>query len=255
MNQDRGTQILFAAVFVGCPALYFLWRSIPYLLFYFLPVIIASALFAGLWTVALKAFSEEDYSWLGLIIPLSGIGVFLLVGFPTVYLNVKAGTVPIEGIYFYNAFNSVKASIDHALWSIIPEGLNFLAPTNPVPKQLYDLNTVRWILWISFGIGAPTPFLFLSGRKVRSIEDALEEKYKKIADENKKELNAVLIEKSHALRAAENSQRQVEQERNYYRDEHAKLKALLDFQKKAAGATDQNVTREHKKGVLDSEDL
>lgn len=258
MNQDRGTRILFAAVFIGCPALYILWRSIPYLLFCCLPVIVASALFAGLWIVALKAFSEEDYSWLGLIIPLSGILVFLFFGFPKVYLATEVGTVqrlPIDGSSIFNAFNSVKASIDHALWSIIPEGLTFLAPANPAPKELYDLNTLRWILWISLGIGAPILFLIFASQQARTLQNALEEKYKKIANQNKAELDGVRTEQYQALRAAENSRRQVEQERDHYREEHAKLKVLIDFQKKAAGAADQNGDRHNKKGVLDSEDL
>lgn len=258
MNQDRSTQILFGVVFIALPGIYFLWRLIPYLLFYCLPVVVASALFAGLWFLSLKFFSEDDYSWLGIIIPLSGILVFLLLGFPKLYLATKAGKLqelPIDGVFVFNAFNSVKSSIDHALWSIIPEGLTFLAPADPAPKELYDLNTVRWLLWISLGIGAPILFLILSSQKVRSIQDALEEKYKKIADQNKAECAAIRTEKYHALRNAEMNQRQIEQERDHYREEHAKLKALLDFQKKAGAATDQNGSQEIKKGVLDSEDL
>ena len=255
MNQDRSTQILFGLIFIGCPALYFLWRLTPYLIFYLLPFLLASALFAGIWIVALKAFSEDDYSWLGLVIPLSGIAVFLLIGFPKVYLATKAGTLPIDGISLFNAFNAVKSSFDHVLWSMIPQGLWFLAPTVPVPKELYDVNSVRWILWVSLGIGAPIVFLFFSSQKVRAIKDALEAKYQKVADENSKELEAVQTEKYKARRDSDIEKRHVEQERDYFREEHAKLKALLEFQKKAQGATNEDGERENKKGVLDSEDL
>ncbi len=63
-------------------------------------------------------------------------------------------------------------------------------------------------------------------------------------------------DKHRALRNAETSRRQVEQERDHYREEHAKLKALIDFQKKASSSTsDSGGKQENKKGVLDSDDL
>ena len=142
MNQDRSTQILFAAVFIGAPALYFLWRLMPYILFYVAPFAILSLALAAIWLSGVATLAEEDYSWLALFIPLSAIAVFLFVGFPKVYLATKAGGFPIDGIFFYDAFNSVKAWFDTALWSVIPEGLSFLAPTVPVPKVLYELNGV-----------------------------------------------------------------------------------------------------------------
>jgi hypothetical protein len=255
MNQDRSTQILFALVFIATPALYFLWRLMPYILFYVAPFAILSLLLAGFWFVAVTTLAEEDYSWLALIIPLSAIAVFLTVGFPKVYLATKAGSLPIDGIFFYNAFNAVKAWFDSSLWSLIPEGLIFLAPTVPVPKQLYDLNDVRWILWVSLGIGAPAVFLLFSGHKVRAIKAALEEKYQKIAKDNQAELDSVRAEKYRALREAEIDKRNIEQERDHYREEHAKLKTLIEFQKKAAGSTNEKGERETTKGVLDSEDL
>jgi len=90
---------------------------------------------------------------------------------------------------------------------------------------------------------------------VRAIKEALEAKYKQIAKDNQNELDAVRSEKLQALRNAEGQVRHVEQERDHYREEHAKLKTLLEFQKKATSATNQDAERDIKKGVLDSEDL
>ena len=157
MNHDRSTYVLFAVVFIGVPGIYILWCLLPYLLFYAAPFLILSLAFASVWAATIIIFAEEDYSWLALIIPLSAIAVFLIVGFPRVYLATKTGDLPIDGIYFFNFFNNVKSWFDHALWSVIPEGLNFLAPRFPVPKELYDLNSVRWILWASLGIELNTP--------------------------------------------------------------------------------------------------
>lgn len=255
MNQDRSTYILFGTVFIGVPVLYFLWRLMPYLLFYGVPFLILSCALATLWAASVIVLAEEDYSWLALIIPISAIVVFIIVGFPRVYLATKTGDLPIDGVYFFNFFNNVKSWFDHALWSVIPEGLNFLAPTLPVPKELYDLNSVRWILWASLGIGAPGAFLLFCGHKGRALKNVLEAKYQQIAKDNQDELDRVYLEKSKALRNAESNQRFVEQERDHYRTEHAKLKTLMEFQKKAAGATTQEGDRDIKKGVLDSEDL
>lgn len=255
MNQDRSTQILFAAVFIGAPALYFLGRLMSYILFYVAPFVILSLALAAVWTAAVATLTDEDYSWLALIIPLSAMAVFLLVGFPKVYLAVKPGSFPIDGIFFYDAFNSVKTWFDTALWSLIPEGLSFLAPSVPVPKEPYDLNDICWILWASLGCGAPIVFLLFSNRKVRAIKEALEEKYQQVAKDNQAELDSVRAEKYRALRQAEVDKRHVEEERDHYREEHTKLKTLLEFQKKAAGSTNQDGERETKKGVLDSEDL
>jgi len=254
MNQDRSTYILFGMVFIGAPALYFLWRLMPYILFYVAPFAILSLLLAAIWTAAV-ALTDENYSWLALIIPLSAIAVFIAVGFPKVYLATKAGSLPIDGTFFYDSFNAVKAWFDSSLWSVIPEGLSFLAPTVPVPKELYDLNDVRWILWVGLGIGAPVLFLLFSSHKVRAIKSALEEKYQQVAKSNQAELDSVRAEKYRALREAEIDKRNVEQERDHYREEHAKLKTLIEFQKKAAGSTNENGERETTKGVLDSEDL
>jgi len=254
MNQDRGAQVLFAAFFIGVPALYFVFRATPYLLFYLAPFVLSSLILSAVWTGGV-ALAEEDYSWLGLIIPLTSVLVFLAVGFPKVYVVTTPESFPIDGVYFYNAFNAVKSALDHTLWSVIPEGLAFLAPTVPVPKEPYDLNDVRWILWVSFGIGAPLTFLLFSSHKVRAIKEALEAKYKQIAKDNQNELDAVRSEKLQALRNAEGQVRHVEQERDHYREEHAKLKTLLEFQKKATSATNQDAERDIKKGVLDSEDL
>lgn len=254
MNQDREAQILFAAVFIVTPTLYFLWRLTPYILFYIIPFLMLSLTVAAVWAAGV-ALAEDDYSWLALIIPLSAIAVFLLIGFPKVYLAPKRTLLPIDGVFFYNAFNSVKAWFDTTLWAVIPEGLGFLAPTVPVPKKPYDLNVVRWILWGTLGIGAPIAFLFFSNHKVRALKNALEEKYQKVAEDNEIELNSVRAEKDRALKEAEISKRHVEAERDHYREQHAKLKALLEFQKKAAGVPNQDGELNAKKGVLDSEDL
>ncbi len=255
MNQDRSTKIYFAVVFIGCPAFYFLWRLMPYLIFYAAPFLILSCTFAALWAIPVNVFAEEDYSWLGLIIPLSAVALFLKFGFPKGYLATKADSVPIEGVYFFNLFNAVKGWFDHALWSVIPEGLHFLAPTVPVSKEPYGLNSVRWILWVSLEIGAPMAFLAFCGHQGRAFKNGLEAKYQKIAKDNQDELDTVRTEKFEALRNAEIDKRHVEEERDHHRTEHAKLKTLMEFQKKAAGSINENGHRESKKGVLDSEDL
>ncbi len=61
-------------------------------------------------------------------------------------------------------------------------------------------------------------------------------------------------DKHRALRNDAKSRRQVEQERDHYREEHAKLKALIEKKKKAS-SSDSGGKQENKKGVLDSDDL
>ena len=77
MNQDRSTQILFALVFIGVPALYVFWRIVPLLIFYVMPLVLVSCLLAGIWMAGLAA-TDEDYSWLALFIPLTAVLVFFV---------------------------------------------------------------------------------------------------------------------------------------------------------------------------------
>lgn len=210
--------------------------------------------FAALW-VAGAALGDDDYSWLGVIIPLTAVAVFLLVGFPKPPLILKDGGLAIDGAYFFDWFNHTKAWFDYALWHVIPEGFSFLAPTVPVRNEPYDLNTIRWLLWTSLGAGAPLAFLLLSGGKVRAIKKAVEAKYQKIAEENEAQLDHAKEENSVRIRKIESQMQGIQQERDHYREEHAKLKTLLEIQKKAASAANQEADPNNKKGVLDSEDL
>lgn len=252
MKQDTSTKILFALVFIVVPSLYIFCRVVPYLLFYALPFASFSVLFASLW-VAGASLGDDDYSWLGVIIPLSAVGVFLLVGFPKPPLILKGGALAIDGVYFFDWFNHTKAWFDYALWHVIPEGLAFLAPTVP-PNEHYDLNTIRWLFWISLGIGAPLVFMFLSADKARAVKRTIEAKYQAIHEENLAQLDNAKDENSDRIRKMESQMQGIQQERDHYRDEHAKLKTLLAFQKKADGAAN-DPDGNGKKGVLDSEDL
>lgn len=251
MNQDRSTQILFGVVFIAIPSLYFVWRLMPYLLFYALPFILLSCLFTFLWIAGVMAVNE-DFSWLGIIIPLTAIAVFLIAGFPKDAVILKNGSTLIDGQFFYNAFNAVKAWFDHALWSMTPE---FFAPSMPVPKELYDLNDVRWILWTSLGIGAPAIFIFFASHRIGKIEDAIEAKYKEAASHNYNELCAMRTQKYEADRSADIRIKNTERERDHFQEELSKLKTIIEFQKKAAGSAIRETDPSPKKGVLDSEDL
>ncbi len=64
-------------------------RVVPYLLFYALPFASFSVLFASL-RVAGASLGDNDYSWLGVIIPLTKVAVFLLGGFPKPPLILKS---------------------------------------------------------------------------------------------------------------------------------------------------------------------
>lgn len=252
MNQDRYLKILFPMVVIGIPGFGVFWHFVPYLLFYAMPFAFLSVSFAGLW-VALAALNEDDYSLLGLIIPLTAVLVFLLAGFPKPHLILKDGSLAIDGVYFYHWFNNVKAWFDYSLWHVIPDTLAFLAPTVPVPKELYDLNDVRWILWTSLGIGAPILFLVLSASRVRAVKKAIEAKYQAIRDQNEAQLDDVKEESADQIKQIQSQMQALQQDRDHYREEHAKLKTLMEFQKKAAGSV--KAEPNHKKGVLDSEDL
>ncbi len=250
MNQDRSTQIFFGIVFVGIPALYGIWRLIPYLLFYLLPFVFFTALFVAIWFGVLSV-SEENYSWLGLVIPATAVALYVLLGFPKESSFSKNG-IPVEGKFLFEWFNQTKTWFDVALWSLIPEGLFFIAPQVPVPWVPYDLNTLRWIFWVSYGVTSPLLFFAVGTAKAYQLKKDLEAKYTKIAEENLRHLRARQSENSSLAHHAKEQQKNFEREKNDLLDEIAKLKELIKFKRKADGPS---ILDTPPSGVLDSDEL
>jgi len=253
VNQDQNAKIVFWGFFIGVPATYVLMRVAPYLLFYVLPFVILSLLWAHLWHKALSAL-KESYAWL--VIPITGVAIFCIAGFPKDVVYLKNGAALIDGQRCFDWFNAVKGGFDHALWSVIPDGLTFLAPRMPPTKVLYDFNTVRWLLWTSLGVGGPAGFFFHSLEKVRDKKTALEKKYEEAAKEKQRLFDEEKESHRGRIQKIKVAFQALETERDRLQNDNTKLKALAEFKKKALGAkNDGESTEPLPAGVLDSDVL
>lgn len=153
MNQDRGTQILFGLVFIGCPALYFVLRLFPYVVFYLIPFLVLTFTLGFLWN-GIVVSEPMSYRRLFFLFPVSAILLLVVVRFPS---SEPLGTskITLESPCLYHGFNHVKSSVEGIInWSwlsgfrlIFP----FLLPSERYERVLYDLKDLSWALWMGVG--------------------------------------------------------------------------------------------------------
>lgn len=247
-RQDDDTTKLFGWVFLVIPGLYLLVRALPYVLFYALPVVVVSAAIAALWRLSVH-LDENRFRSLVLAIPATAILLLLVVGIPEA-TKIEGNHLVPNGQYFFQLFNNWNRGILGLLFSITPEPFDaFMGLTKKVPPKLYDWNTVRWLLWISTGIGAPVAFFAWSRRHERHLAQEHEAQLKTELAKKDRELEELKARAKSRINEIIREKSQVEERAEMLAAEAKKWKALADFKTKADPAPGEGM------GVLDSDAL
>lgn len=254
-QQDEDTQKLFGLVFLVIPGLYLLVRVLPYLLFYALPVVVVSAAVAALWRLGIH-FDENRFRSLVLVIPGTAILLLLFAGIPEA-TKVEGNYLVPNGQYFFQLFNTWNRGILGFLFSITPEPFDgFLGLTKKAAPKLYDWNTVRWLLWISTGVGAPVALFAWGSRHEHRLEQEHEERLKTELTKKDRELDELKARAKSRINEIIREKSQVEERAEMLSAEARKWKELAAFNTKASdvGIT-ANREDQGQKGVLDSDAL
>lgn len=247
-EQNSDTAKLFGLVFVVIPVVYLAVRVLPYLLFYVVPVVLLSVVTALLWRTVTR-FDENRFRGLVLVIPATLLAVLLLAGLP-VETKVVGGYLVPNGEYFFNLFNSWNKTILHFLWTMTPMPFDAFFGLRPkVDSVLYDWNTVRWLIWISAGIGAPIAFSAWAWNHERLLKHKYEEILKAKLDEKDKDFSERKTRAQARFNALIQEKRELAEETRKLKIEAEKWKLLADFKAK----TDSEPGEQ--KGVLDSDAL
>ena len=206
MRQDTGTVILFALVFLVCPALYFFLRALPFLVFYFLPLLLSAVVLGSLFG-AFSQIEPVDYRRGLMLFPIAAFLLMVTIGLPTQVPPVPL-TPKLEEPWLFNAFNDFSSQIEALInWSwaskfrfIVGE----LLPPERYSYTLYDLRDLSWSLWSGVLLGAPAVALFVGHKveeqKIQRIRKAYEEKTQEAKQEVVAEVQRLKTELSNAKR-------------------------------------------------------
>jgi hypothetical protein len=247
-RQDDDTTKLFGLFFLVVPGLYLLVRVLPYVLFYALPVVVVSAAVAALWRLSVH-LDENRFRSLVLAIPATAILLLLLVGIPEA-TKIEGNYLIPSGQYFFQLFNRWNAGILGFLYSATPEPFDgWFGLRSKASPVLYDWNTVRWLLWISTGIGAPVAFIAWSRRHEHRLEQKHEEQLKTELAKKDRELDELKARAKSRINEIIREKSQVEERAEMLAAEAKNWKALADFKTKADSAPVEGM------GVLDSDAL
>ena len=221
MNQDAGTKILFGLVFLGGPALYIVWRVLPYFLFYAVPFLAVGLLFGFLWNLACKA-EPMSYRRMGFLFPLSALLLLFTVGFPVASCQIPLTSAQLQSPWLFEAFNNLKSSLDAGLnwtWlSYYRQWLPFLLPPERYQAVLYDLSDLSWTLWLGLFTAAPVVFFILAARDETNAISRIENDYeKKLRQEESKVFGfkeALDRERAHTKSTIQEKDKEIEKLKN-----------------------------------------
>lgn len=107
MNTEND-KYLFAFVFIGCPALYILFRMLPILVFYLVPFLGSALLIGWIWTEGCHV-KHVNYRRVAALMAGTILVLVLTVGFPHPMAMGQKGKILLESRLLYDAFNSFSA--------------------------------------------------------------------------------------------------------------------------------------------------
>lgn len=166
MNTEND-KYLFAFVFIGCPALYGLFRMLPLLVFYLVPFLGSALLIGWIWTEGCHV-KHVNYRRVAALMAGTILVLVLTVGFPHPVALGQKGKILLESRFLYDAFNSfsagLEASINTSWLKYFRPLFGRLLPPLDYEPVLYDLRDLAWALWLGVCVGAPALFLHL-GKK------------------------------------------------------------------------------------------
>lgn len=172
---ERVIVVVFGILGVSIGFYILLW-VLPYILFYAVPFILISTFVGATWA-ALCQIKETDYSRLAVLLPLTAIACFFIMGFPSeIKYSDDGKAILLESRSLFNAFNSVNEYLQGWIHAVGRAGLS----SKKYHPTLYDWRNMAWIMWLSLVSGAPAVCLLHMAHLRVTSKNETEEKYKKL---------------------------------------------------------------------------